>query len=76
MSEESLVGSDDFRLRTYSVDLFNAEFEVVDEEALSKPWRSSTRKSYVPVGEIDGLDIFAGINPEVADPLLHRQGCR
>jgi hypothetical protein len=63
MSEESLVGSDDFRLRTYSADLFSAEFGVVDEEVLSKPWRPSTRKNYVPIGEIDGLQVLAGINP-------------
>ena len=58
------VGSDDFRLRTYSANLFHSEFGVVDEDALSKPWRRPTRKkNYGPVGEIDGLKIYARIIP-------------
>ena len=58
-SESVLVGTEDFRLRTYSANLFHSEFGVVDEEDLSKPWSPPKRERYVPAGEFDGLAVFS-----------------
>jgi hypothetical protein len=58
-SESIVVGTEDFRRRTYSADLFHSEFGVVDEEDLSKPWSPISRNSYVPAGEFDRLEAFS-----------------
>jgi hypothetical protein len=59
-SEATLVGTEDFRRRTYSANLFHSEFGVVDEEMVAKPWRRPiSRNSYVPAGEFDGLAVFS-----------------
>jgi hypothetical protein len=58
MSERTLVGTEDFRFRTYSADLFHSEFGVVDEEMAAKPWFPAVRSSYLDAGQFDGMEVF------------------